>query len=261
MNPFKRGLPLLVCVASAAHLHAQTAKGMGFTFDYAADVFHGMKFERVNRLTAQENGEEMPFDIAPSHLKCTLQEEPPIFMKHEKTDPQIEAWLEIIPLQDPSVPDFKKAYPDLVDGAAELKKILKSGIGHPSFGSTLPEWNLVDAAQTIHSQAQILEGPWCSGIQYLTEEAQDNTPISNDGLIYVFQGLSHDGAYYVAFEAQVSHPALSGEGPDLDKLTDAQQNAYYAGVESQLNAAEPESFSPSLMDLASMVLSIRPSER
>lgn len=236
----------------------RTAKGYGFSFQYSAATFKSYKVTQEARWTEQDNGDEVPSPTAPAHTKFTLQQEIPAYAREKGRDPFTESEIVVLPLHDTSVPDLAAAYKYFLQDASDLRKILKDGVRPVALGSTLPEWELEDAEQTIHSKIQIVDTPWCSGIQYLTQDVQENCPISNEELGYQFEGLSRDGTYYISISVPVANPILSEQGPDVDNYTKEQMNAYLLDMEKRLNQAKDESFSPSLVELRALVQSMRP---
>ncbi|MBS1767551.1 MAG: hypothetical protein JST05_09150 [Acidobacteria bacterium] len=236
----------------------RTAKGYGFAFDYSAALFKSYKVEKQNRWTEQDNGDGVPSGTAPAHVKFTLSEKVPDFAREKGGDAYTEATVEIIPLADPGVSDFDKSYPDLVRCAADIRRMVKIGIPKVAPGADLPEWGLSDAAQTIHAKPEVIATAWCSGIQYLGEETQEDRPIENNGLTYLFQGVSKDGAYYVSVSLPVAHRILSAPNQDVYNFPSDRLNAYYRETETHLSSEGDSSFSPSLADLKALVLSIRP---
>lgn len=251
-------LPFLNCRAgsriSAASL--QAANGGGFAFQYQKTSFKGLQVVLDKRWTDADNGDSLPDATAPARVRFLLQQHLPGYVT--QSDPFTDAEVVIIPLRDPGVPDFSKAYSDLTASAAEVRKLIEAGVPKVAPEGSLPEWNLVDAAQTIHAKARVVKGDWCSGIEYLTQHAQDSGAIRNEGLIYVFQGLSHDGSYFISVKAPIANPLLVNDDPAMDSYSESQWSDYFLRIEQKLDQAPDGSFAPSLNDLRGMLLSIRP---
>jgi len=224
-------------------LVAQGLQGHGFSLQ-AAGAFQKGRVELAPRLTSQEIGTDIPYDVAPRRVQF-----------HFPIGDQ-GATLDVIPLSDASVKDFGKAYPDLDLQAKALKKLL--GEGRLPSGLDLPVWNCPDAEQTIHARVRILETPWCRGVQFLTRYTQEScVPIDNSALMYTFQGLSRDGNYYVALDIPITQAALPKEGKPL---LDTQIKAHYLQSEKLLNEASEESFQPSLQSVHALIQSLKPIE-
>lgn len=250
-------LILFAWLSLTAPLTAQTVEGLGFSFRYDPTVFRSVDAVSAKRWTDADNGEDLPDPAAPAHSAFTLHQVLPAFVRASERD-FTDAHLNIIPLKDGSVPDFSKAYSDLVGNAEDLQKLLSVGLHHPALNSNLPEWALIDAAQSLHAKVQKVEGAWCVGIQYLTQEVQDASSITNESLMYVFQGISRDGTYYISLKAPVAHPMLKPYGSDDGGDTEAKNEAYLNQMEGKLTHAPDGSFAPSLEALRALVLSIRP---
>jgi hypothetical protein len=209
-------------------------------------------------------GTDIPIDNAPARVKFTLRAKAPSYFKGSEVEPWGEGSIQVIPLGDASVKNFAQAYPDLQKGAEGLRAILKGGVVRVGADNVLPDWNCVDKEQTIHAKARILDMPWCSGIQFLTQYTQEpGTAIDNAGLAYKFQGLSKDGAYYVAAEIPVAHPSLPNHDPGAARPLPPKEkaDAYYAETERKLNGLEGKSFSPPLNVLREMIQSLHPQGR
>jgi hypothetical protein len=124
----------------------------------------------------------------------------------------------------------------------------------------LPMLPVVTAMQIFRSQVQYVDFATGSGIRYITAAGLDVSPLSDDRLFYTFQGLTNDGAYYIA----AYFPVQSGVLPPVPEAMNAQQynefasgyEAYLADVKAQLDAVPPENFSPNLPVLDSLFASM-----
>ncbi|MBS1786052.1 MAG: hypothetical protein JST24_11540 [Acidobacteria bacterium] len=248
---------LLGCRSGSKHPAAslRTASGGGFAFQYRETNFTGFQVSLDKRWTDADNGDDLPDATAPARVRFILQQHLSKYVL--QNDPFTDAEVVIIPLRDPSVSDFSKAYSDLTASAAEVRKLIEAGVPKVAPEGSLPEWNLGDAAQAIHAKARTVKGDWCSGIEYLTQHAQDSGAIQNENLMYVFQGLSHDGHDFISVKALIANPLLLKDDPEMGSYTDAQWSDYFLRIEQKLDQAPDGSFAPSLKDLRGMVLSIR----
>lgn len=112
--------------------------------------------------------------------------------------------------------------------------------------------------QALRSQIAYLNFEGGSGVRYLTQYINEGeaTPINNDQLLYTFQGLTEDGEYYVAAvfpleQADLPAAAVSASG---DLTSDYE--GYLEQTGSQLNEADPDSFTPNLTMLDALIQSI-----
>jgi hypothetical protein len=94
------------------------------------------------------------------------------------------------------------------------------------------------------------------GLFLFSALAQAANPVTNQELIYTFQGLSEDGAYFIAAVLPVAYPDLPAnvEAASADFADDYE--AYLAGVVEMLNQADPASFTPNLTALDEMMTSM-----
>lgn len=258
MKPrFALALLLAAPLGAQAPQAAQTEDRLGFSFQVEAPAFRGVDAATAKRWTDAGNGEDLPDPTAPAHAVFTLHPIPAAYLKPEERR-YLDVKLDLIPLSDATVPDFAKAYSDLVATAAGVRKALKTGPGHPALNTNLPEWALIDAEQSFHAKVQVIESPWCSGLAYLTREVQDDGPITNT-VLFIFQGVSRDGRWFISLKAPVSSPVLAGPAPAVDWDSAPAAKAYLQEIEMRLDQALDASYSPSLSGLRALVRSLRPS--
>ena len=138
----------------------------------------------------------------------------------------------------------------------------------PITPNQLPGVPFFNAAQVFASNIQAISFQNGSGVRFLTEYAQNATPINNHELFYHFQGFSADGEYYIVAIFPITAPGL-GESSDPEsavaiggvaypKMGDPSEdwNAYYAAAANLLDATSPESFTPSLSQLDALIQSM-----
>ena len=128
----------------------------------------------------------------------------------------------------------------------------------PGSQDTLPLLPLINAAQVIHSQAKYLDFQNGSGVRFLTQYGQDIFPIVNQHLFYTFQGLTQDGAYYVAAAFPIDAAGIPDE-PDISdwEAFSAGYQDYLAETVTQLDALSSDQFEPDLALLDSVIQSLR----
>ena len=148
----------------------------------------------------------------------------------------------------------------VVQRVDNLKKLLS--VRPRDVSGNLPDLPIGNASMVIHSQLQYLKLQNGSGMRFLTQYAQDVSPISNDRLLYVFQGITSDGAYYISGQFPVTHPSLPAnyeeamKGQDSQKFSENFTN-YLADVQNKLNAQKSDSFKPTLNMLDAMMTTIK----
>lgn len=157
-------------------------------------------------------------------------------------------------------------YAQINIGAAEsMERVRNVATGAPLSVVNMPGIPFFNAAQVFAAQMQALTFQNGSGVRIITEYAQYPAPINNYELFYHFQGLTNDGSYYIVAILPVTTPilaetdrpdaAIPAGGVPLPAGT-VPDEAYYTALTEKLNALSPESFSPSLTLLDSMIRSI-----
>ncbi len=148
--------------------------------------------------------------------------------------------------------EMNQTGPDQVDQLAELlnKKPDLATI------KPLPFLPLFNAQSMFNVQAQYMDFANGSGIRYLTQFGQAAGPVTNEELFYTFQGLTDDGAYYVAAVLPIAQSDLPADTASADTRFADGFEAYIQGVMEGLATAAPDSFTPKLETLDNMVHTI-----
>jgi hypothetical protein len=150
------------------------------------------------------------------------------------------------------------------DRIASLRSILESGQlpapGGGFSGADLPFLPLFNAAQIMHTQIAFLDFQNGRGVRFLTEYAQYFAPINNTDLFYTFQGLTHDGQFYVAAVLPITHPSLPDDasqipGANPEAFADTYEE-YADDIAQQLAGYEASEFTPDLTLLDHMIASL-----
>lgn len=124
----------------------------------------------------------------------------------------------------------------------------------PGFGSDgIPALPLFNAAQMMAAGMEYIDFQNGSGVRFLTQYAQAYIPINNHELFYSFQGLTDDGAYYVAAILPVSHLSLPDE---MAPMGEEEFTSYLSSTVTSLNAQANASFTPDLALLDAMIRSL-----
>lgn len=122
----------------------------------------------------------------------------------------------------------------------------------------LPLLPNTNASQAFHAQAQYLDTGTVQGLRFISQHAQEVRPVNNQELFYTFQGLTSDGAYYVA----VFFPVTTAVLPDKIEVEDweafsASFATYLAETTAVLEKLPPAEFNPDLTLLDAVVISLR----
>lgn len=252
---------LSACQSTKSPAAPQLSQGQGFQISWDAQAFRSCTFSTRPRLTSEENGTDIPIDVAPQRVRIDLVAPAPRYWVEGEKRPSTQAHhLELIPLQDPSVADFAKAYPYLTATAKHLQATLMTKPKKAPFGTTLPDLGCVDVGQSIHARITYLDSPWCSGLFFISQYGQEgDVPINNAGLTATFQGLSKDGRFYIDAAFPVCHPDFTSSITDLNSQAKIDAALYEA--ERRINRATDSSFSPSLQQLIALITSLGPVRR
>ena len=106
------------------------------------------------------------------------------------------------------------------------------------------------------------------GVRYLTQVMTNFAPVTNQDLFYYYQGITNDGAYYLAAIFHVTAPFLAADGnpnsavpPDGIPFTPNGANPdfskYLGDVTLKLNDTPPENFTVPLTFLDKLIESIQ----
>jgi hypothetical protein len=253
-------LPAPMARAQASEL--KEVKAAGVSFSYSAKDFAEVKIEKVQQETALDGGDGIDEGISPAHVCFNLKDKRPL--------PALEqgpryfyptcSFLCAVPLQDASVKDFGKAYPNLDAFAKDLRKILRERPAILEGQEDIPDFPPNNASPSIVSRFQYLDFRSGAGILFLTQysnEMQPN-PVNNEELTVDFQGLTKDGRYYVAARIAIAHPSLP-RGIDFtdDIVRDIPDFNYLKKEAKELEGFSEESFRPSLKSLKALLSSVQ----
>jgi hypothetical protein len=167
----------------------------------------------------------------------------------------------VVPIQD------YKAIADFAEGLlAELEALIKQ---RPSaFGDCIPELPLVTFYhicdhQQFNANVGYLDFQNGSGVRFVTVYGiQDAVPVSNENLVYVFQGITNDGKYYVNAKFRITNSELQDFGAELppDVYADASGAAlqqYFSDYEQALNGPHLQKYQPPLERFDAILKSLR----
>jgi hypothetical protein len=190
------------------------------------------------------------WEMAPEHVEVTLTGYP---LQGKFQQPKIYVY----PANE---------YGQVNIGAAQsIERVRNALTGAPVSVVNMPGVPFFNAAQVFAAQIQTLPFQNGSGVRMVTEYAQFPAPINNYELFYHFQGLTNDGRYYLIAILPITAPILAETNqPDAAvpaggvplPAGSAPDEAYYTALTEKLNALPPDSFSPSLTVLDSMIRSI-----
>lgn len=217
-------------------------EGISFSFDHA--IASGVNPENV---PGQQGQEGPPGGNYPDHIVFSFNGYVLADCFH---DPKIYIY---------PVADYEAIEPIAFERVETLKSFM---VNKPVVtDDTLPFMPIWPAAQMMHAKAEYFEFQNGSGMRFLSQYGQAANPINNKEMFYTYQGLTQDGAYYVAAVLPVSHPGMVADASiipnnDWAAFSDNYLN-YAAETQQTLNAQPDSSFTPSLEVLDAIFRSLR----
>ena len=153
--------------------------------------------------------------------------------------------------------DSSRHLTSLLDARADLASI----VAVRDDGSSGPLPFILDnsAAQAMDARADYVDTPELAGIGYLTVFRQDVYPFAASDFWYTFQGLSLDGAWYVAVDFVIDASMFPAEvtARDANRIDTRKRWTRYLNESIQtLNGAAPETFTPPLTSIDALIRSI-----
>lgn len=219
----------------------------------------GTQTEIVPRADATD---DMPFWIAaPEYLKVT-------FGQNLSFASKFEATLQVLPAEE---------FMQMSENASEKITTLQAQLanGDPKGIKVLPPFN---AGLVFDARNEIFDFQNGKGVRSIQEYHQFSAPVTNDYLIYSYQGITSDGKYYVSFVAPVRVPFLINESynPDPNSTTPtplapadgftypststlgggSDYDQYINAIADKFAQTPPDQFEPSLDVLDALVQSI-----
>ena len=178
--------------------------------------------------------------------------------KNSDFEPQIQVYL---------VSELGSSATQLVQALKEL--LAEKPVTLPRGIPILP---IIPAGQLIDVHIEYLTFTNGSGIRVLTQLGQGSWPINNEGLVYIFQGLTSDGAYYVSAFLPVTvsflpdHVDDPATVPPVDGISypqfgssnfDEEYSDYQDAIIRKLSSTPSEAFVPSLSLLDDLLKSLQ----
>lgn len=123
----------------------------------------------------------------------------------------------------------------------------------------LPHLYPPPAAQILRARTAYVETDHMLGIRYLAAYAQDVSPLSSEQIMYLYEGISKDGSYYISAQFRFKTGLFSDEVPP-----DFNYERFAAGLEEYLqtsidtlNQASDDEISPALFAMDDLVESFK----
>jgi hypothetical protein len=123
-----------------------------------------------------------------------------------------------------------------------LRKLLKERPRTVAEDS-LPDYPPRNAAHCFQEKLVYLDATWGSALCYVTQFTQDGgSPANNEELIYIVQGLSKDGQFYVSADFSITNPKLVYN----DRHRPEHEKGDYSADRALLSKQPEKSFTPAL---------------
>ena len=240
--------------------HLEEARNAGVSFIYSTNDFAEIKVRKERKQTAPETGDAIDEGFAPEHFCFSLKDKRPLpaLDQGPRYFFPARSFICALPLADPSVKDFGRAYPGLNSAAMDLRRILRERPEKFARRRDVPDIPNNNTAPSILSRFQYLEYRSGTGILFLTQYSQEiePNPVNNEELTLVFQGITKDGRHYLAARLAITHPSLP-KGIDFTNHVERdRQWSYLKKGEKELDGFPEESFQPSLKSLKALLSSI-----
>jgi len=244
---------------------AVTATEPAATFEGMAESYGPLSLVLPSGLASGISGNQFPrvegegiapWEVTPDHTQIDLNGYP---LQEKFHQPRIY----IYPAQD-----YAEMFPAAFESIRRLDNILYSPDA-PNLNEPLPTVPFFNAGQIFTSNVEAISFQNGGGVRYLTEYAQYTAPVNNHELIYLFQGLTRDGVYYVIAILPITAPGLAetsdpeaplpADGVVFPDINDPNANyeAYYTAVSNLLNTANPGAFTPTISQLDSLIQSMQ----
>ena len=216
----------------------------------------------LNSVAAKARGQLAPatinkrsyidLDAVPEHLRVLFDEdaEPKAF------DPRTRQLL-ILPIAEYGKLFGATTSQQFNDALVKLQAALKT----PSLVAQR-ELTLLPTSGLQHAlaaQVRPLSFNGGSGVRFVTQFTQEITPVTSSSLTYVFQGMTSDGAYFVAGYFPIASSAVSSDASQVTKderdRFKKDYNAYIISAVQTLDTNE-QSFTPAMAALDGMLTSL-----
>lgn len=223
--------------------------------------YEGVKFEFDSVLgesvwpevrAAQPPFESSPgWEVKPEHIRFTFVY-PRELSEFEVwgTGPYGPPYIMIFPTQPYSmISELAKGEIEALQSLLEIRPLTPE--------KQMPLLPLINAAQIFHTQVEYLDFQNGTGVRFITHYSQDMGPIVNQRIFYSFQGLTDDGAYYVAAYFPISASGLSNDPiPEDWESFIAHYQDHVTETISHLDSLSSDNFEPGLDKLDRVITSL-----
>jgi hypothetical protein len=206
------------------------------------------KSYRVDSVEANAGGNGLP-----AHLVVTLRDS---YVRERPSEPEFGSVprIYVIPVggDDDAVID---SFPSLRRSVSELRRLL----GRRSLDGPVPIFPLVTEHQELTVRHKILRFRNGRGISFVTQLSDRDDPITNDRLLYMFEGMTDDNAWIVSLVFPCEAVGLPGSSPDA--VIDEAFPAYLKHTSELVERLQSRNFYPSIVTIENILRSLKVTSR
>jgi hypothetical protein len=207
-----------------------------------------------------ENPADKPDGVAPQHIVITLRDSYAARLRRDPSSAYALPQVFVFPTSDPADPAFDRKFPTVRRAAGDLKKLLGRRGG--SVMGSIPFLPWGDERQLLIARKRPIRFRNGRGLLFLTQYDQEESPINNTFLVYTFQGLTDDNAWYVSAVFPVSAQGLPASGEiENQPAFRAGYGRYVRTMTEKLNRLPVKRFTPGLALLEEMIRSLKVGQR
>ena len=203
---------------------------------------------------------DKPDGVAPAHVEITLRDSYAAALGREAGSPYALPRIFVFPASDPADPRFDDEFPTMRGAVAGLGKLLGRRAG--SVAESIPFLPWADERQLFIGRKRLIRFRNGRGVLFLTQYDQEEGPVSNEYLVYTFQGLTDDNRWYVSAVFPVSAPGLPAPpGAAGSASFRAGYDRYMKQTTDRLNRLPAKRFVPNLSLLDGVIRSLKVAPR
>ncbi|HEX7573549.1 MAG TPA: hypothetical protein VF514_10685 [Bacteroidota bacterium] len=248
--------PLFSSAASAqarTHKHTVAYKSVTLVFDSA--LAKEYLAETVPALPLEEKTDK-PDGVAPQHIVITLRDSYAGRLHREPSSMYALPQISIFPTSDPSDPGFDGEFPTVHRAVNDLDRLLGRRAVSPAESIPFLPW--ADERQLFVGRKRLVRFRDGRGVLFLTQYDQEQSPINNELLVYTFQGLTDDNAWYVSAVFPVAAQGIPASGRvDNAAAFRAGYEEYVKQTAEKLNKLPAKKFTPDLALLEEIIRSLK----
>lgn len=255
-------VPLLVLapvfspgVPAQSKSHKNSVQYKNVTMEFDAALAKEFLAETVAAVPL-ENPTDKPDGVAPQHIVITLRDSYAARLTRDASSPYALPQIFVIPTSDPADPRFDEEFPPLRPAVAGLNTLLARRAG--SVTESIPFLPWADERQLFIGRKKLIRFRNGRGVLFLTQYDQEENPVNNSFLVYTFQGLTDDNAWYVSAVFPVSAQGLPATATVDDPAAfHSGYDRYLKATTEKLNRLPLRKFTPSLVLLDEIIRSLK----